>query len=159
MRLRAIVPRLPEGLLDALEACDIKTDTDLLFSGTAIDIYQRISPCNISLAELSTCMRQARTAVSVIPVRTEELFKHQEARFLEDTTVNCSCGVEELDHLLRGWRRHRLIEISGDRKTCKSVSLRFLISYELRMTLVVDFGLTACHTVPSLKPGIWRLLD
>lgn len=123
MRLRTVIPPLPDELITALEECDIRTDADLMFSGSAIEIYDRISPCTTSLAELTQWIRQVTSAASYPGICGFQSYKREKARHEDYPTDDYSSGVSELDNLLGGFGGFRIIEISGDRGSGKSVSI------------------------------------
>ena len=122
MRLRAVNPPLPPAIIEALDECGIKTDADLIFSGTPIEIYAKLAPCEFSLADLTRYIKQVTKAASAPATRGNDLFKLEQARYAEHGPGDCAAGVPELDAVLAKLAGHYLTEISADHGSCKSVS-------------------------------------
>lgn len=138
MRLRAIDPPLPPAIIDALGECNIKTDADLMFCGTAIEIYAKIAPCDFSLAELGRCIKQVTRAASASVEQGSELFEKEEVLAGKHGPVECTSGVPELDSVLEELGSHHVTEISGEHGSGKSVSILIFSGYRdsLRLAAV-----------------------
>lgn len=120
MRLQSLIPTIPSDLVAALEGCGIRTDADLLFSGTPIDILQRLPPRVVGLADLKTYIALVAESASARGIRGDELHTEQlQRRHVYDTDM--TCGVDELDALVNGFGGGRVFEISGDRGSGKTV--------------------------------------
>ncbi|RDB31002.1 DNA repair protein RAD51 4 [Hypsizygus marmoreus] len=118
MRLATLVPSVPAGLVDCLEKCGIRTDTDLLFTPT-LDLYRQLPSGTITLRELGkTIARVADLAsakgTSGVDMLKEEVDAQSKSRQL-------SSGVSELDQLLNGFGGQHVFEICGDRQSGKTV--------------------------------------
>lgn len=120
MRLQSLILSIPGDLVAALEACGIRTAADLLFSGTPIDILQRLPPGVVSLADLKTYIALVTESASARGIRGDALYPEElQRRHGYDTDV--TCGVDELDALVNGFGGGRVFEISGDRGSGKTV--------------------------------------
>ena len=116
MRLSTI-PSLPINLVAALEQCAIKTETDLLFTYTPTEVFQRLPPETISLHDLRTWITFVAHSVMAPGVRGDELLLKANAR--EEASL--FCGLPALDGLLGGFGGPRVLEISGDKGAGKTV--------------------------------------
>ncbi len=125
MRLRTILPYLPESLLDNLETIGIRTDADLLFKfpGGAMEVYQRLPLDTIPLAELSECIRQVVAHASAPVIRGDELVARESKRLEEHCAEDFLSGVTEIDEVMGGFGNYRVIEISGDKGVGKTVCI------------------------------------
>ena len=121
MRLKTIVPPLPDNLLTALEHRDIRTDADLLFSGTALEIYERLPQGIITLAELEALVQSVISHVSTPAIRGDELLERETAMHEASPARRISCGVPALDALTNGYSGPKVLEISGDHGSGKTV--------------------------------------
>ena len=122
MRLRVISPRLPDALIDALEQCNIRTDTDLMFTGTAMQIYEKLPPGTVTLAELEKIIQDAICSAAVQGLSCDELILIEEEKRSTAGSYRLDCGVPALDELINGYSGPRVLEISGERGSGKSVS-------------------------------------
>jgi RAD51-like protein 3 len=120
MRLAAFVPSIPANLVASLEQCGIRTDGDLLFSAPVFDIFQRLPAGTVTLRDLKRYVDVVAENVSAPGISaTNFLDLELQAR------VNDPClqsGVPALDELLGGFGGRRVIEISGDKQSGKTVS-------------------------------------
>jgi RAD51-like protein 3 len=105
MRLSALrLPCLPAEIISSLSDCGIKTDTDLLFSNTVADIFQKLPPGTISFHDLNRLVDSVLEHVASPGIRADDslllLQKTVHARHLGLFT-----GVPELDELfLNGFK-------------------------------------------------------
>lgn len=142
MRLQSLIPTIPSDLVAILENCGIKTDADLLFSGTPIDILQRLPPGVVSLADLKTYTELVAERASVRGIRGDELYTEELQRRHEyDTDI--TCGVDELDALVSGFGNGRVFEISGDRGSGKTVWMT-PVNYHI---FSADFSRLCCKSL------------
>ena len=122
MRLRTVDPPLPEHLLDVLGELGIKTDADLIFSGTPMDLYKKLPLGTVTLAALTKHINDVVLFVSAPGVRGDKLLEQEETRvgeYLQDY----SCGVRAIDELMGGFGSSRVVEVSGDRGSGKTVRI------------------------------------
>jgi RecA/RadA recombinase len=120
MRLSSLVPLLPVDLVTCLENCGIRTDADLLFSGTVLDIFQRLPAGTISLYELTNCLRLVAKMTSATGICAVDLLSPASMNQGNDDFLS---DVPELDELLGGgFGGSRILEISGDRASGKTAS-------------------------------------
>lgn len=143
MRLQSFIPAIPRDLVAALEACGIRTDTDFLFSGTPIDILQRLPSGVISLADLKTYIALVTETASARGIRGDALYTEELQRQC-DYDTDLSCGVDELDALVGGFGNGRVFEISGDKGSGKTVR-KTRIHHLFIMFLIYDVSRSCCR--------------
>jgi RAD51-like protein 3 len=119
MRLSNLVPSLPASLVASLEANGIRTEVDLLFSAPTFDIFRRLPAGTVTLQELIDYTSLAAELCAAPGVSAHEVFMNEEAASATD--VELRSGNLELDTLLQGLGRRKVIEVSGDRGSGKSV--------------------------------------
>lgn len=127
MRLQSILPPLPASTIDALQAIGIRTDVDLLFkNGSAFDIWRRLNiACSNeqervqlpSLEELARFMERTTECAAAPAIGADRLLVRQLAK----ESYELSTGLPALDCLLDGFGDNRVIEISGDKGSGKTV--------------------------------------
>lgn len=113
MRL-ANITRLSKELITALEQCGIRTDADLLFSRTPLEVFQRLPNGTISLNDFLESINVVTEVVSAPGMRVIDTVT-------QDTWVKT--GVEIFDRLVGQSSRHGVIEISGAHDSGKTVSV------------------------------------
>lgn len=118
MRL-ALFSCLPSTLVSSLEQIGISTESDLLFSGSAREIIQKLPPDTVSLQDLQRYTTQIMEQTAVIGVRGDKLLALDDASGNE---LDLSSGVHQLDMLLNGFRGPTIFEISGEKGSGKTVS-------------------------------------
>ena len=125
MLLRNIFTPLPRHVLDALEDCGIKTDEDLIF-GDVIEIWQKISDDTVTLQDIEDARVAVATQQAAPMVRGDELLRQQadQQELREENAI--SCGIIDIDELIRGFSKYRLVEVSGDKGSGKTVSSQSL---------------------------------
>jgi RAD51-like protein 3 len=116
MRLAACVPTIPAHIVASLETCGIRTDADLLFSGSTLEILRRLPAGTTTLRELARFTALVANLVSAPGQCAADLLKESEdADFLS--------GLLQLDEILDGLTTPgRLVEVSGDKGSGKTVS-------------------------------------
>ena len=118
MRLATLVPQIPSDLVNTLEKCGICTVADLIFS-SPIDIYGQLPVGSISLFDLQQLSSHVATLASASGTLGTQLLQRQiEAH---EMAPKLSTGVTELDDLLGGFGGCRVLEISGDTQSGKTV--------------------------------------
>lgn len=122
MRLRTIEPSLPTELLEALDNLGIRTDADLIFYGTPMDLYKKLPLGTVSLAALTKHIDDVIQYVSAPGIRGDKVTEKQKAHRERHKPEDFLCGVPQLDGLLNGFGDSRVIEISGDRGSGKTVT-------------------------------------
>lgn len=113
MRLTNIT-RLSKELVAALEQCGIRTDTDLLFSRTPLEVFHSLPSGTISLNDFLESFNIVTEAVSAPGMRAID-------NIMQDAWVKT--GVMVFDELVGVSSRHGVIEISGARDSGKTVSI------------------------------------
>lgn len=124
MRLRAVTPALPDALISSLEECGIRTDADLMFSGTAMQLYEKLPQGTITLVELEKHIQDTIRCVSAEGARGDELLAQEEEKYLTRAPGRISSGIPELDQMIIGYNGPRVLEISGDHGSGKTVCER-----------------------------------
>jgi len=119
MRLAALVPSIPEILVASLAQCGIRTDADLLFSAPVFDIFRRLPPGTVTLRDLTKYVDVVAEKLSA-PGISAAILLDQELKG-EANAPDLLSGVPELDELLGGFGGRRVIEISGDKESGKTV--------------------------------------
>lgn len=122
MRLQAFVPPLNESVVGALASCGIKTDADLLFTDS-VAIFRKLPPGIVSLREFCTLVKQVEEQAAAPAFRGDQFLKLQTKTCEDNLCGEILCGVPQLDELLGGFNPPRVIEISGDKGSGKTVSI------------------------------------
>ncbi|KAF9000671.1 P-loop containing nucleoside triphosphate hydrolase protein [Cyathus striatus] len=138
MRLTRFRSDISPELLTAFEHLGIKTVARLLFL-PSYDLFRRLPPNLTTLQELEACLSSIAEHSSAAHLRGRDLI-------LNDTCSNSpalSDGAHVLDDLLNGFGHSRVIEITGDEGTGKTVLAmnaikHFLTSDRRRRALWVD---------------------
>jgi RAD51-like protein 3 len=120
MRLAACVPSIPGELVACLEKCGIRTDADLLFSSPVLDIFRRLPSGTVSLQDLTKYAEIVAELTSAPGISGPDLLRQQ--RQAQESALDFSSGISELDAIVSGFRGGRVYEISGDKQSGKSVS-------------------------------------
>lgn len=113
MRLTNIT-RLSKELVAALEQCGIRTDTDLLFSRTPLEVFHSLPNGTISLNDFLESFNIVTEAVSAPGMKAIDAIT-------QGPWVKT--GVVIFDQLVGQSSRHAVIEISGARDSGKTVSV------------------------------------
>ncbi|KAJ6510136.1 P-loop containing nucleoside triphosphate hydrolase protein [Mycena vitilis] len=129
MRLAACIPAIPEHLVSSLEQCGIRTDADLLFSGTTLEILGKLpASSRITLRELVQATSFVANLASVPGQNVSELIKVHAT----ETDGDFLSGLPQLDEILHELTApHRLVEISGDKGSGKTTLLLHLVLHHL----------------------------
>jgi len=116
MRLSSL-SSLEPNLVSALEMyCGIRTDTDLLFSQTPVEIHKRLPQHTTSLQQIAQCISTVIESASSPGQSAEELrCAHPPSK------VDLPIGACQLDVLLGGLPEPGVIEISGEKGSGKTV--------------------------------------
>ncbi|EPT01403.1 hypothetical protein FOMPIDRAFT_1120629 [Fomitopsis schrenkii] len=121
MRLQAVAPPPPQSLLSALAQIGVRTDSDLLFSAPPVDIFLQLPPDTLSLHDFNDFLMQVTQQASAPNMTADMLFEEEKTREGADLLAEPSTGVKGLDELLGGLVPPRVIEVSGDRGSGKSL--------------------------------------
>lgn len=120
MRLAVLVPSIPENLVETLEQCGIRTDADLLLSAPIFDIFRRLPAGTVTLRDLTKYADIVAEKVSAPGVSAVNLLDLELQAQKDDPDLQS--GIPELDELLGGFGGRRVIEISGEKQSGKTVS-------------------------------------
>lgn len=138
MRLRTLLFDCPKPILDALEACNIDTDEEFLFSSSAIALFQKLPPNIITYAELENLRDRVARSLAAEGRSSEEVL--QESDGVDDKEgTHWKAGVSALDHLLQTVG-HGIIEVAGGRGSGKTVH-SFMLKFKMSLSL------NGCHVV------------
>ncbi|OJA11134.1 hypothetical protein AZE42_02359 [Rhizopogon vesiculosus] len=119
MRLDSLVPSIPAELVVALNnSCGIRTDTDILFFGSSLDIIKKLPLGTVTLSDLEKFTQLIAERVSAPGHRGDEILAEISGQNERHSQV--SCGVRELDDLVGGFGGSRVIEISGEKGSGKT---------------------------------------
>ncbi|KAG1734176.1 P-loop containing nucleoside triphosphate hydrolase protein [Suillus lakei] len=119
MRLDSLVPSIPPELVAALDhSCGIRTDTDLLFFGSSLDIIKKLPLGTVTLSDLEKFTELVAEQASVPGHRGDEILA--DIGRISEKHPQASCGVKELDDLVGGFGGSRVFEISGDKGSGKT---------------------------------------
>ncbi|KAG5341570.1 hypothetical protein C0989_009272 [Termitomyces sp. Mn162] len=119
MRLTALIPALSPELVSSLDKCGVRTDSDLLFR-PVVEVYLQLSSEDgISLLDLERAVELTAELASAPGIAGDELLA-QETQAQEQAPTLFS-GVGGLDNLLCGFGGCRVIEITGDKQSGKTV--------------------------------------
>ncbi|KAG1872111.1 P-loop containing nucleoside triphosphate hydrolase protein [Suillus tomentosus] len=131
MRLASVVPLIPAELVAALDhSCGIRTDTDLLFFGSSLDIIKRLPLGTVTLSDLQKFTELVAEQASVPGYRGDEILAGTARTYEKHPQV--SCGVKELDELVGGFGGSRVFEISGAKGSGKTaLALQVVIQHLL----------------------------
>lgn len=131
MRLESVVPLIPAELVAALDhSCGIRTDTDLLFFGSSLDIIKKLPLGTVTLSDLEKFTELVAEQASVPGHRGDEILAG--SRRISEKHSQASCGVKELDDLVGGFGDSRVFEISGAKGSGKTaLALQIVIQHLL----------------------------
>lgn len=119
MRLANLVPSISADLVTALDSIGIRTESDLLFSATPREILKRLPSETVSLEDLEGAIDTVAELSAAPGVSSFELFcLEAQARDAQPPLVS---GKEDIDCMLSGLGRHKIIQLSGDKGSGKSV--------------------------------------
>jgi RAD51-like protein 3 len=125
MRLSNLIPSIPAGLVTSLDAIDIRTETDLLFSASTFDVFRRLPGGTISLQQFTDYTDLVAELCAAPAISGYDLLQlENESR---RNAVELTTGNQELDDFLLGLSAGRVIEISGVRGTGKSARFSLYI--------------------------------
>ena len=119
MRLANLVPSISAELVALLEEIGIRTESDLLFSATPSEIFSRLRTGVTSLEELESVIDLVTELCAAPGVSALELSGVEAQARAQDKEL-CS-GNDDVDLLLRGLGSRKLVQISGDKGSGKSV--------------------------------------
>jgi len=119
MRLSNMVPPIFADLVVALESIQIRTETDLLFSAPLPDIYKRLPAATVSLQMLIELVELVTESCATSGRSSLDLLDLDEQCTAQGKGL--SCGNQGVDVLLRGLCGRKVIEISGDKGSGKTV--------------------------------------
>ncbi|KZP27338.1 P-loop containing nucleoside triphosphate hydrolase protein [Athelia psychrophila] len=142
MRL-SLFPFLPGELVSALERAGIKTDSELMFAASTVDIWRKLPPGTVTLDDLNDYRDQVVTKISATGIRGDVLFDLELGTC--EAQVDLTSGLKDLDALLGdgGFGGSRVFEVSGEKASGKTalamhVVLRHLVRNPSSAALWMD---------------------
>ena len=125
MRLQNCVPPLTPEVVQALQGIGVNTDIDLLLADDPINVFTKLPPGHgISLKDFNLIVAQVAELAAATPVYGDKLFERETKRkedvFSEDSDL--LVGLPDVDALLWGFGSARIVELSGDKGSGKTVS-------------------------------------
>ncbi|KAH7911529.1 P-loop containing nucleoside triphosphate hydrolase protein [Hygrophoropsis aurantiaca] len=141
MRLQTLVPMLPLEVVSALDTIGIKTDSDLLFPGSVVDIVSKLPHGTTSLADLKKYIALVAEKSSAVGMRADEVLDREVA--MRSAGQGLVSGIVALDKLVDGFGGSRVFEISGIGGSGKTslashVVLRHLANFPNAYALWID---------------------
>jgi RAD51-like protein 3 len=121
MRLANLVPSISAELVTALDTLGIRTESDLLFSATPREILNRLPPETVSLEDLETAIDAVAELSAASGVSCFNLLTLEAGPRGSDAPAPFVSGNEDIDRILSGLGRHKIIQLSGDKGSGKSV--------------------------------------
>ena len=118
MRLSSFIPIISAGTVTHLEDCGILTDSDLLFT-PLFELYKRLPRNTLSLQDLARLCTTVTELSAADAILGSDLLATELGQSERDAELRV--GDVHIDELLQGLGGKRIIEISGDRGTGKSV--------------------------------------
>lgn len=160
MRLQHFSPPIPNELVQALQEIGIRTDTDLLLSEDPTKIFTRLPrDLGISLLDFRRAVAKVAELASAAPTYGDKLLeqelKRQEDIFGDDMRV----GVPALDALLGGFSPPRVIEVSGDKGSGKTVRKYTFLFHQRLNFRNIGTRIAACTTASGPSQQLERPLD
>lgn len=118
MRLDSFAPSLATDIdVSSLHECEIRTETDLLFSNTTVATFRKLPPGTMSLRDLKAYTALVAESASAFGTRADVLLNTE-----SDNHDDLVTGVSGLDKLFGGIGTSQVVEISGDKGAGKTVS-------------------------------------
>ncbi|KAJ3504784.1 hypothetical protein NMY22_g17805 [Coprinellus aureogranulatus] len=128
MRLSSLAPAIPDETIAHLEACNIRTDSDLLFT-PLFDLYKKLPRDTLTLQDLARLRKDVTELVAAEPILGSDLLEAELRESEQDAELRV--GDDHIDELLCDLGGKRVIEISGDRGTGKSTLALNIALYHL----------------------------
>ena len=159
MRL-SLCPFMPETLVASLQEIGIRTDSELIFSKTPVEILQRLPPGTVSMQDLQNYIALIAAEVSAIGVRGDELLIIEDAKREHRKALDLGTGVHRLDALLGDLNNYTLLEVSGEKGSGKTVDFQPLMQGALIYKIIRSGARFACcPSSPHPKPYFRCTLD
>lgn len=120
MRLSILAPRIPSELIQALDSLGIRTDAELLFGAPPLSVFSRLPPGTITFQGFLDCVDSVKEEAAAKGVRADKWLEDQNNKPWRRKS-DLMTGVPDLDTLLGGFGGSRVLEISGDHGSGKTV--------------------------------------
>ncbi|KAI0351774.1 P-loop containing nucleoside triphosphate hydrolase protein [Trametes cingulata] len=132
-------PPLQPELVQALKDAGIRTDTDLLLNNDSAEIFRRLPPeLGISLLDFRRAIAKVAELASATLVNGDKLLEQENKRQEDIFGDDMLLGVPEVDALLGGFSPPRVVEVSGDKGSGKTLALRHLSRADDSSVLWID---------------------
>ena len=123
MRLQNCVPPLTPEVVQALQGIGVNTDIDLLLADDPINVFTKLPPGHgISLKDFNLIVAQVAELAAATPVYGDKLFERETKRKEDVFSEGLLVGLPDIDAILGGFGSHRIVELSGDKGSGKTVS-------------------------------------
>lgn len=117
MRLSSLVPSISGKLVEYLEGINIRTDSDVLFSLSLVEIFKKLPKGSATIAELEAAREIILERCSTVG----QCLSTAGSDLNEVCVQKPLTGFEPLDTLLDGLFEDTIVQVSGDRGSGKSV--------------------------------------
>lgn len=125
MRLQQFVPPLDPSFVQALSEIGIKTDTDLLLTHDPLATFTKLPARHgVTLKQYREVLAQVAGLAAATPTYGDKLLERETKRqedIFSDVPDTMQLGVPAVDALVGGFAPPRVIEVSGDSGTGKTV--------------------------------------
>lgn len=134
MRLQQFVPPLDPSFVQALSEIGIKTDTDLLLTHDPLATFTKLPAGHgVTLKQYREVLAQVAGLAAATPTYGDKLLERETKRqedIFSDVPDTMQLGVPAVDALVGGFAPPRVIEVSGDSGTGKTVRVCASDRYE-----------------------------
>lgn len=159
MRL-SLFPFLPEALVMSLGEIGIQTDADLLFSKSAAEIVQSLPSGTLTLQDLRRYTSQVTEKAAALGVRGDHLLAFKIGKQDQPDGFDFMSGISNLDALLGPSCGSRVLELSGEKASGKTVSFSRKWRPMSAHTISFEGSRKAYHaTTPCQKSRLRGALD
>ncbi len=157
MRIQQLVPPLGSELAEALQQIGIKTDTDLLLAHDPLTIFAKLPAGHgVTLRQFRDLLAQVAELAAAPSVYGDKLFEQEMKRQEDIYADDMLLGVPEVDALLGGFNPPRVIELSGDSGSGKTVCFSANLAHMRLKTMLQALALQVAlrHLVKSTNTSV-----
>lgn len=151
---------IPESLVASLQEIGIRTDSELMFSKTPVEILRLLPSGTVSMQDLQNYITRITAEASAIGVRGDQLLALEDAKREQKKALDLGTGVQRLDALLGDLADYTLLEVSGEKGSGKTVKYQLLIQGASIYTITwLGIRFAYCSPSPYPKPYFRCTLD
>lgn len=151
---------IPESLVASLQEIGIRTDSELMFSKTPVEILRLLPSGTVSMQDLQNYITRITAEASAIGVRGDHLLALEDAKREQKKALDLGTGVQRLDALLGDLADYTLLEVSGEKGSGKTVKYQLLIQGAPIYTITwLGIRFAYCSPSPHPKPYFRCTLD